>query len=160
MKNLLAFLIIVAFPVTALAGWDSPLTGNAVNGTSGTGSSDVTGMTANPGTNAKVLTLTAPGNAMDNLNNSTNNSMNNPTTNSDISGNSTADRNLEKSVQLNLGNNPEFLQSLGGMKISANDGRVTLQGNVRSEAERNSIVEKIEKITGVESVNNQLQVSQ
>ena len=70
------------------------------------------------------------------------------------------DSNLQKSVQLTLGNMTRFSQSLNGVKITAIDGRVTLQGVVTSQDEKIAFGNQVEKVIGVDSVDNQLQVSQ
>ncbi len=70
------------------------------------------------------------------------------------------DSNLQKSVQLTLGNMTRFSQSLNGVKITAIDGRVTLEGVVASEDEKIAFGNQVEKVIGVNSVDNQLQVSQ
>jgi osmotically-inducible protein OsmY len=50
-------------------------------------------------------------------------------------------------------------QTLAGIKITSSNGNVRLRGTVSSEDEKRRIEEKVRKVTGVQSVDNQLQVS-
>ena len=47
---------------------------------------------------------------------------------------------------------------MSNLKIEVNDGKATLKGNVNSEDEKSKIEAAIQKVNGVTSVDNQLQV--
>ncbi len=67
---------------------------------------------------------------------------------------------LAKYVQDNLAARSEFSQSLNNLRITANGGRVTLEGAVNSQAERRDINNAVEKMPGVTSVDNKLGLKQ
>ena len=71
-----------------------------------------------------------------------------------------ADRELEKKIQLSLVGNSKFVESLNGVKIIAQDGRVILQGTVSTDEQKKDYTDQVQKVLGVEGVENQLLVSE
>lgn len=72
---------------------------------------------------------------------------------------SIGDSALSQTVQRLLKEAPAFSTTIRDVKVSVQDGKVTLTGTVNSEDQKNKISDFIQKINGVVSVDNQLQVN-
>ena len=69
-----------------------------------------------------------------------------------------ADKALSLKVQQTLTGNPQLKGKLSDIQITAVDGSVILKGMVNSEEDRSNIVDQIENMAGVDSVDNQLRI--
>jgi osmotically-inducible protein OsmY len=76
---------------------------------------------------------------------------------SNISSDSISDQGLSTQIRQSLSGNNQF-SDLSGIQIEAENGHVTLKGNVRSEFERAQIMSKVRSIAGVNTVDNQLEI--
>lgn len=75
-----------------------------------------------------------------------------------VQGNSQSDRTLAQQVSQELRANGSLSSALSQVSISVDDGRITLHGSVKSEEQKRQIESAIQRVTGVSSVDNQLQV--
>ncbi len=187
MKNLGSLFLVIAFPAVALAAPNGAVSSNDVVTTSDTtmeaspvtGSANTSG-SALTGQNGDVMngqsgaTFNGSGgttlNGQNGINSQTGVNKSRATMATSDAANAngknlndqipTADLNLQKSIQMSLGNSNRFSNSLNGVKITANSGRVLLKGWVGSEEEKNAYTQQVERVMGVTSVDNQLQVKQ
>jgi osmotically-inducible protein OsmY len=79
--------------------------------------------------------------------------------NASQSGLTESDRMLSRQVQQQLQNDPSLAAAAPSIQVSAQNGTVILSGNVKSDQDKEKIESTVRGITGVVSVNNQLQVS-
>ncbi len=154
MKNLLFSILILSFPSPAGAVLYSDLH----NESSGESRAPALGTgVSQPGTgNTLDQTQEVPSNA-----NSVFNSDDSALYDSvgwEADGMTVADRNLTRDIHQNLISRGEFKDSLEAVRIIVHNGRVTLQGTVRSQVESHNLVAAIEKLIGVTSVENQLRI--
>jgi osmotically-inducible protein OsmY len=77
---------------------------------------------------------------------------------SNISSDSISDQGLSTQIRQSLSGSNQF-GDLSGIQIEAENGHVTLRGNVRSDFERAQIMSRVRGIAGVNTVDNQLQIS-
>jgi osmotically-inducible protein OsmY len=70
-----------------------------------------------------------------------------------------ADRTLGQKIMQELRSNTSLAASIPMLRISLNNGKVVLKGNVKSETEKQQIESAVQRVTGVTTVDNQLQVS-
>jgi osmotically-inducible protein OsmY len=75
-----------------------------------------------------------------------------------VQGSSQSDRTLAQQVSQELRTDASLASALSQVSISVNDGKVTLQGSVKNAEQKSQIESSIQRITGVSSVDNQLQV--
>jgi osmotically-inducible protein OsmY len=97
-----------------------------------------------------VLLSTAVAYAMDN---------NTDTSSAVASTEAISDRALETHIRQVLMSESQFSSQVANISINVADGHVTLKGAVDTEEDRQEIISKIEKIAGVSSIDNQLQIS-
>lgn len=71
---------------------------------------------------------------------------------------SDADRDLVKDIRQALINDTTLSKHGQSVRVSSQDGVVTLQGYVASEKEKNSIANTVKQVNGVKSIDNQLKV--
>src|SRR5262249_596627 len=83
-----------------------------------------------------------------------------PTYSSSSTTTSSADQGLTSQVQQSLSNDPSLVSVAPKVLVSAQNGAVTLSGNVSSDQEKQRIESLVKNTSGVVSVNNQLQVIQ
>jgi len=76
-----------------------------------------------------------------------------------IKGMTEADKTLAQRIGQHLKADTSMASAMSKVKIEVNDGKATLKGNVSAEDQKQKIEEAIEKVPGVTSVDNQLQVS-
>ncbi len=69
-----------------------------------------------------------------------------------------ADRALSLKVQQTLTGNPQLTGKLANIRITAVEGSVILEGTVNNEKERANIVHQVEKMAGVDHVDDQLTI--
>jgi osmotically-inducible protein OsmY len=69
------------------------------------------------------------------------------------------DQELEERIRLALQVDTSLSASIERIQIEANNGEVTLQGEVPSEQEKEGISTTVEQMPGVKKVENQLQVA-
>jgi osmotically-inducible protein OsmY len=69
-----------------------------------------------------------------------------------------ADRELIKEVRQALINNNTLSKYAQSIRVSAHKGTVTLQGYVASEKEKNTVLNTVNQVQGIDSVDNQLKV--
>jgi hypothetical protein len=79
--------------------------------------------------------------------------------NVNVQGSSQADRTLAQQISQELRADAGLASSISQISISVADGRVSLRGNVKNEQQKREIESVIQRVTGVSSVDNQLQVS-
>ena len=141
MKNILTLFFALALPAVAFAG---PL-GNASTAPAG----------SNNGSQAPALgtAVEGPEGAITNTNVGV--SAENNLDRANIRGNV----DLARNVQQTLASQGQLSQSLNSVRITAQGGRVTLQGSVNSNAERRDLINAVEKVPGVTSVEDQIQVN-
>jgi BON domain len=70
-----------------------------------------------------------------------------------------ADRTLNQNIRKALSADSSLASSAKNVHFSTDNGKVTLQGTVATEKDKENIEAKVEKMTGVKDVNNQLQVA-
>jgi osmotically-inducible protein OsmY len=75
-----------------------------------------------------------------------------------IQGLSESDRPLAQQIGQELNAEPSTAGLVSNLKIEVSDGKATLRGNVNSEDEKTQVESAIKKVSGVTSVDNQLQV--
>ncbi|HHY86860.1 MAG TPA: BON domain-containing protein [Verrucomicrobia bacterium] len=75
-----------------------------------------------------------------------------------VQGNSASDQNLSRQLTQALRADTTLGGSLSGIQIELEDGNVTLRGSVRSEQQKEAIESAVQRVPGVSSVENQLQV--
>jgi len=80
-------------------------------------------------------------------------------TSSSIQAATDTDRTLGQQIMSSLRADTSIANSFSKVKFNVNSGKVTLTGNVKSEDEKKNIESAVQKVTGVSSVDNQLQVS-
>jgi len=76
-----------------------------------------------------------------------------------IQGATEADQTLAKQMTEAFKADPALTPLLSSVKVNINDGKAILTGTVKSEDEKNKIESALQSISGVTSVDNQLQVS-
>lgn len=69
-----------------------------------------------------------------------------------------ADKALARKIRLGLMHDPAFATLESGVKLSVDNGKVTLQGAVGRQSERASLEDFIQGVGGVKSVDDQLEV--
>lgn len=70
-----------------------------------------------------------------------------------------ADRTLGQRIMQELRANTSLAASIPMVRMSLSNGKVVLKGSVKSETEKQQIESAVQRVTGVASVENQLQVS-
>lgn len=70
----------------------------------------------------------------------------------------TADRNIAGAVRLALSSNPAFAVTDENLRITVDNGEVTLHGWVRNDSEKQAITTTVTEVAGVQRVNNRLEV--
>lgn len=73
--------------------------------------------------------------------------------------NTDADKRLNSQIRQSLNADTTLTGAGRDIQLNTQDGQVTLQGSVGSEAEKNQIEQKVKQMTNVESVRNQLRVT-
>lgn len=69
------------------------------------------------------------------------------------------DHSLNTRIREALQNDADLASSAGSIRLSTDDGKVTLQGSVANEQEKEALVAKVEQIAGVKTVENQLTIT-
>jgi hypothetical protein len=69
------------------------------------------------------------------------------------------DQDLRQRIKQVLANDSNLAPSARRIDISVNNGRVTLQGTVRSEREKILIANKIRQLSGINGIENQIDVA-
>jgi osmotically-inducible protein OsmY len=70
-----------------------------------------------------------------------------------------ADRTLNQNIRKALSADSALVSSATNVHFNTDNGTVTLQGTVATAKDKENIEAKVEKLTGVKDVNNQLQVA-
>lgn len=70
-----------------------------------------------------------------------------------------ADRTLNENIRQALTSDSSLGASSKNVHFSTNNGKVTLHGTVATEKEKKDLEAKVEKMTGVKDVDNQLQIA-
>lgn len=70
-----------------------------------------------------------------------------------------ADRALNQRIRQELTSDSDLRASASNVHFNTDNGKVTLQGTVATEQEKQDIEDKVEQMTGVEDVDNQLQIA-
>jgi len=81
------------------------------------------------------------------------------TLNLNIQGNTEMDRTLGQKVMQELRTDATLAGQISGIKLTVDGGKITLKGSVKSEDQKKSIESAVQRVTGVGSIDNQLQVS-
>jgi hyperosmotically inducible protein len=76
-----------------------------------------------------------------------------------IQASSDTDRTLGRQILREVRTDTSLSSAMTGVKFAIDNGKVTLKGNVRSEEQKKNIEASVKKVTGVSSVDNQLEVS-
>jgi hypothetical protein len=76
-----------------------------------------------------------------------------------IQASSDSDRSLGRQILREVRADTSVSSAMTAVKFAIDSGKVTLTGNVRSEEQKKNIEASVKKVTGVTSVDNQLQVS-
>jgi len=76
-----------------------------------------------------------------------------------IQGLTEADRSLGQKVIQELRTDTSLASTLPMVKVSVDSGKVTMTGTVKNEDEKTKIESAVQRVTGVSSVDNQLQVT-
>jgi len=71
---------------------------------------------------------------------------------------SQSDNTIVAQVRAALERDPEIAFVVPNIQISANNGAIMLNGHVQSEEQKRQILSKVQQVTGVATVNNQLEV--
>jgi len=71
---------------------------------------------------------------------------------------SESDNSIVAQVRENLQNDPEIAFVVPNIQITANNGAIILSGSVQSEEQKRQILSRVQKVAGVVTVNNQLNV--
>jgi len=71
---------------------------------------------------------------------------------------SQSDNTIVAQVREDLRRDPEIALIVQNIQISANNGAIILSGSVQSEEQKRQILSRVQKVTGVATVNNQLTV--
>jgi osmotically-inducible protein OsmY len=109
-----------------------------------------------PTTNPSGTTTTPPATSSKATDSST------TTTTTTTSGSSTvseADRALAQRVEQTLQQDAKTASAAQRVQVHANNGQVTLTGSVNSQEEKTEVGNKVQQITGVSHVDNQLTVT-
>ncbi len=69
-----------------------------------------------------------------------------------------SDKSLSTQIQQALQNNPQFSDAVKDIKIKSVNGRVTLEGKLNSEEEIKNVIDQVNRIAGVQSIDNKLQL--
>ena len=69
-----------------------------------------------------------------------------------------ADRTLNQNIRQQLMSDSSLGSSAGNIHFKTDNGKVTLQGTVATEKEKQEIESKVENMSGVKDVDNQLQI--
>lgn len=77
-----------------------------------------------------------------------------------VSGRTNSDRALSTRIRQDLMNNDQIAQNLDSIRINSENGRVVLLGTVNSEEQRQQIINEVERIAGVNTVEDRLRVAQ
>jgi len=72
---------------------------------------------------------------------------------------SAADHALNQRIRQTLHAEPSLGMSAEKVRLSTDNGEVTLQGTVTTEKEKADIAAKVQQVAGVKKVNNQLQMA-
>ena len=75
-----------------------------------------------------------------------------------MQGTTEADRALGQKFQQELKTDSNLAAQLSMVKIGVDNGKITLRGSVKSEEQKKAIETAATRVTGVTSVDNQLQV--
>jgi osmotically-inducible protein OsmY len=76
-----------------------------------------------------------------------------------IQGNTEMDRTLGQKVMQELRTDATLAGQISAIRLSVDNGKIALRGTVKSEDQKKSIEAAVQRVTGVASVDNQLQVS-
>lgn len=79
--------------------------------------------------------------------------------NINVQGSSDSDRTLAQQITQQLRADSSLSSILPQVRISINNGKATVTGSVRSQQEKQQIESALQKVSGVTSVENQVQVS-
>ena len=75
-------------------------------------------------------------------------------------GSTDADKRLNSQIRQSLNADTTLGGDAGrNVQLNTEDGQVTLQGTVKSEAEKNQIEQKVKQMENVENVRNELRVT-
>jgi osmotically-inducible protein OsmY len=76
-----------------------------------------------------------------------------------VQGLTEADRNLGQKIQEEVRKDSSLAGQLSLIKLNVDNGKIILTGKVKSEDQKQSIEKATQRVTGVNSIDNQLQVS-
>lgn len=76
-----------------------------------------------------------------------------------VQGSTDADRSMGRQVIQELRTDTSLAATLPMIKITADNGKITLTGTVKNDDEKKKIETAVQRVTGVSTVENQLQVS-
>jgi len=79
--------------------------------------------------------------------------------NVNVQGSSEADRTLAQQISQELRTDAGLASAISQISISVADGKVSLKGSVKNDEQKRQIESAIQRVTGVSSVDNQLQIS-
>jgi len=81
------------------------------------------------------------------------------TLNLNIQGSTETDRTLGQKVMQELRTDAALAGQISAIKLTVDNGKITLRGTVKSEEQKKNIESTAQRVTGVASIDNQLQVS-
>ncbi len=76
-----------------------------------------------------------------------------------VQGSSAVDRTLGQQISQELKADASLASAISQVRISVDNGRVTLQGTVKNDVQKHEIESAVQRATGVSSVDNQLRIS-
>jgi hypothetical protein len=78
--------------------------------------------------------------------------------NLNIQGNTEMDRTLGQKVMQELRTDATLAGQISAVRLSVDNGKITLRGTAKSEDQKKSIESAVQRVTGVATVDNQIQV--
>jgi len=78
--------------------------------------------------------------------------------NLNIQGNTEVDRTLGQKVMQELRTDATLAGQISAVRLSVDNGKITLRGTAKSEDQKKSIESAVQRVTGVTTVDNQIQV--
>jgi osmotically-inducible protein OsmY len=76
-----------------------------------------------------------------------------------VQGTSDTDQKLADQVKQQLRSDTSISGAFSRLRVSLDNGKATLRGSVKSDEDKQNVEKAVQKITGVTSVQNELQVS-
>ena len=113
---------------------------------------------ATPTTDTALSPTSQPG-AANRIYSETNASSTSENLSLNVQGSTEADRSLGQKIQQEVRADTNLAGQLSAIKMNVDNGKITLTGTVRSEDQKQAIEKAAQRVTGVTSIDNQLQVS-